>query len=237
MSDVGNQIQLEGRQWTFGGSVPSKFPTHVRSSIPLYEEGHELILGLSDFFIRSDSVIYDLGCSTGELLLKLASHKQEPGIRFIGADSEEGMINEARKNCRHEDRISVRFENIAESEFEPSDFIISYYTMQFLRLDERRQLLSKIFNSLNSGACFVFFEKVYAPDAQIQDILSGLYTDFRLSKGHTEKEIISKSKSLRGILESRTSQENSDLLRNAGFKRTGMILKALNFEGWMAVKD
>jgi len=237
MSDVGNQIKLEGRQWTFGGSVPSKFPTHVRSSIPLYEEGHELILGLSDFFIRSDSLVYDLGCSTGELLLKLAAHKKEQGIRFIGADSEEGMISEARKNCIHEERISVRFEDVTHLIFEPSDFIISYYTMQFLRLEERRQLLSNIYNALKPGGCFVFFEKVFAPDAMLQDLLSGLYTDFRISKGHSEKEIISKSKSLRGILESRTSQENSEMLNDAGFTRTGMILKALNFEGWFAVKN
>ncbi len=237
MSDVGNQIQLEGKSWTFGGPVPSKFPTHVRSSIPLYEEGHELILGLSDFFVRSDSVVYDLGCSTGELLLKLASWKKDSGIRFIGADSEEGMVEEALKNCRHEGRITIRSADAAAMDFEPADFIISYYTLQFIRLEQRKALIKKIHDSLRPGGCFVFFEKVYAPDAQLQDIISSLYNDFRISRGHTEKEITAKNKSLRGILESLTSAENSEMLRSSGFTKTGMIFKALSFEGWIAIRS
>lgn len=236
MSDVGNQIQLEGHRWTFGGSVPSKFPSHVRSSIPLYEEGHELILGLSDYFVRPDSVVYDIGCSTGELLLKLAAYKSDHGIRFIGVDSEEGMVREALKNCGHEERISVRLQDASAMEFEPTDFVISYYTLQFLRLEHRRNIIKKIYKSLKPGGCFVLFEKVHSRDGRVQDIVSSLYTDFRLNRGHSEKELLHKNKSLRGILESLTSEENAAMLKEAGFADSELIMKALGFEGRIALK-
>ncbi len=44
---------------------------HVSKSVPLYREGHDLILKISDYFIKDDSICYELGTSTGVLSYKL----------------------------------------------------------------------------------------------------------------------------------------------------------------------
>ena len=59
MKSVGDNISAEKANWTFGGDVANSFDDHVSKSVPLYKEGHILVSGLSDFFIKNDS-FYDI---------------------------------------------------------------------------------------------------------------------------------------------------------------------------------
>ncbi|MCR4336296.1 MAG: methyltransferase, partial [Candidatus Omnitrophica bacterium] len=69
---AGENINVAEASWSFGGDVPKKFSEHVKRSVPYYEDGHQLICKISDFFIRKGSICYDLGVSTGNLTRKLA---------------------------------------------------------------------------------------------------------------------------------------------------------------------
>ena len=44
--------------------------------MPFYDEGHDLVCYLSDFFCQSDSVCYELGVSTGQLIKKVLAITQ-----------------------------------------------------------------------------------------------------------------------------------------------------------------
>ena len=48
---VGENISVENASWSFGGDVPKTFEEHVSRSVPLYNEGHDLICNISDFFL------------------------------------------------------------------------------------------------------------------------------------------------------------------------------------------
>src|SRR5262245_26134522 len=93
---VGDGIAAENANWSFAGSVADTFDDHVSKSVPLYAEGHELVRGLSDFFVNADSLVYELGCSTATLTLALAQHQSaKPKARFVGIDVEADMITKA----------------------------------------------------------------------------------------------------------------------------------------------
>ena len=40
--------------WTFSGKLPDVFYSHIKKSVPLYEEGHKIILQTSDFFLKDN---------------------------------------------------------------------------------------------------------------------------------------------------------------------------------------
>lgn len=235
-SAVGDEITVAGRAWSFGGDVPRVFDQHVQKSVPLYADGHQLIVRLSDFFVTRDSVVYDIGCSTGALLRKLAERHSDPGLRFIGLDREAAMIEEARRKCSEDSRIELEIAEVHEVPLKKADLIISYYTMQFLHPKHRQTTFNQIFESLNWGGAFLLFEKVRAPDARFQDIVTQLYTEFKEDMGYSSDEILAKSRSLKGVLEPFSTQGNLDLLQRAGFKDCMTILKYLNFEGFLAIK-
>ncbi len=105
---VGQKISAENAAWTFGNNVPDTFVEHIKVSVPLYETGHDLICQVSDFFVKPDSHVYEIGTSTGELLAKLARHNaHKPAARFIGMDVESAMVASARKHCAEIAAITI----------------------------------------------------------------------------------------------------------------------------------
>ena len=170
---VGDNIQSENGNWKFSGKTVDNFDAHVSKSVPLYNEGHDLINKLSDYFIQDNSVIYEIGTSTGELLIKLAQyHKNRPSVKFIGIDIEEDMIAKANEKKKQLGLKNVEFicDSAVAADYEPADMFISYYTMQFIRPSERQRMLDKIYENLRWGGALAMFEKVRAPDARFQDI-------------------------------------------------------------------
>ncbi|HWR59873.1 MAG TPA: hypothetical protein VN328_13380, partial [Thermodesulfovibrionales bacterium] len=83
---LGDSISAENARWTFGGGIAEHFDSHIRRSVPFYQDGHDLILKLSDFFIYNGSLVYDLGCSTGSLTSRLGIRSAGKDVRIIGID-------------------------------------------------------------------------------------------------------------------------------------------------------
>lgn len=234
---VGQKIEAANAGWTFGNDVPATFVDHIRQSVPLYEMGHDLICQLSDFFVRNDSVVYEIGTSTGELIRKLAEHNAaKTGARWIGLDVEPAMIRAAEKHCAELPNVAILNADARHHEMESADLIVSYYTMQFVPPRYRQDLFDKLYASLNWGGALIMFEKVRAPDARFQDMIMQLYNDFKTRNGFTSDEIIEKSRSLKGVLDPFSTQGNLDLMARAGFKDVTTVQKYLCFEGFLAIK-
>jgi tRNA (cmo5U34)-methyltransferase len=215
------------------------FDKHIAKSVPLYEEGHNLICDMSDFFIKPKSLCYEIGCSTGTLTLRLAAHHQnKPEAHFIGIDIEEDMIKKAESKLSKEKDLNVSFlaEDVMNLEINEADLIICYYTAQFIKTSVRQNLMNSIYEKLNWGGALFLFEKVRGADARFQDILTSLYNDYKLREGYSAEEIIGKSRSLKGVLEPFSTQGNLDMLKRAGFIDINTVQKYLCFEGFLAIK-
>ncbi|HAI96696.1 MAG: methyltransferase [Cycloclasticus sp.] len=236
---VGDGIGAQRGNWKFSGEASANFDAHVSKSVPLYTEGHQLICDLSDFFIKPDSTIYEVGCSTGSLTLKLAQHNiNKPDAQFIGVDIESDMIEVANKKALDHDDLNIEFlcEDMINVDMKKADMIICYYTIQFVRPSVRQDLINKLYQNLNWGGSLLLFEKVRGSDARFQDVLTALYTDYKLRTGYTPDDIITKSRSLKGVLEPFSSLANIEMLNRAGFSDINTIMKYLCFEGFLAIK-
>lgn len=234
---VGDGIGAGNAGWTFAGEVAKSFSAHVRRSVPLYDEGHELICRVSDYFVHEHSLVYELGVSTGALLGRLVErHGGKRGVRFVGIDREAAMLEQARQECGDRSGMEWQCADINLFDYEPADLIVAYYTVQFVPPRIRQDLIRQVFNALNWGGAFILFEKVRAPDARFQDIATGIHTDFKLEQGFDAEEILNKARSLKGVLEPFSTQGNLDLLSRAGFLDVMTIMKHIPVEGFLAIK-
>ncbi|PLS19779.1 Strongly to SAM-dependent methyltransferase YecO [Bacillus sp. M6-12] len=224
-------------QWSFNQEVSHVFDNHVRQSVPLYDSMQQVITQLSDFFVQPNTVIYDLGCATGETIFHINQRHKEKKATFIGIDDSESMLQKAiEKNHDHE-HIHFVHQSIENYTFEQkSNLILSVLTIQFIPIEKREMVIRNIYNALNKGGAFLFVEKCYAEQSKIQDIFTQLYHDEKEIHGLTPQEIREKDKSLRGVLNSMTAVENNQLLQSSGFSTVEVFFKYLNFTGFLAIK-
>jgi len=241
MAKTGDNINSDNANWKFSGKMVNDFESHVSKSVPIYTRGHELIIKLSDFFIKDDSTVYDLGCSTGKLLIDLIKHnKHKEKSKYIGVDIEKDMIkfakSQQKKSNINSRKLKFYTKDVTKYNLDSSDLIISYFTVQFVHPKHRQNLINKIYKSLNWGGAFLFFEKVRYNDARFQDIFTTLYTDYKLERGYSHEEIINKTRSLKGVMEPFSTQGNIDLLKRAGFEDITTVVTDICFKGFLAIK-
>ena len=231
-----SRIDALNASWTFD-NIADDFEAHVSKSVPFYAASHELVCSLSDYFLEDDSLIYELGCSTGLLSRQiLARHPNRDALRLIGIDSVQSMVDKATALSANETRSSFICDDLTTCTLNACSLICSFYTLQFIHPHYRQDVVNKIYDSLNWGGAFIVFEKVRAPDARFQDITTQVYTDFKLSQGFDESEIINKARSLKGVLEPFSTQGNLDLFKRAGFVDILTVFKWSCFEGFLAIK-
>ena len=240
MSNVGEGLSSFRGKWDFSNIDLENFEPHVEKSVPGYEEGHSYIQILSDYFLSDNSKFYDIGCSTGNLIKKISKYnKQKSNIDFFGIEPVSGFEELFKKNilnCDASHNILFLNEKIQEIELSSCDMIVSFYSIQFIHPRDRQEIFNKIYNSLNWGGGFFLFEKVRAPDARFQDMISNAYIEYKQAMGYEDSEIIQKQLSLKGVLEPFTSKANVDFLTRAGFTDIITIYKNLCFEGILAIK-
>ena len=238
MSKNPKGIMAKNSSWTFKGNIAKKFSSHISKSVPYYQDGHKLIANLSDFFLKDNSICYDIGSSTGTMLNQIAYRHKAKKIIYYGIETVPEMIREAKKNSKGKTSTKISFINkdVGKIKLKKSDLIISYYTIQFIPPKNRQIIIDKIYKSLNWGGAFIMFEKIRASDARFQDIYSLMYNDFKLKNGFSEKEIINKSRSLKGVLEPFSNRGNTDLLKRAGFKDIITVFQWLCFKGFLCIK-
>ena len=235
MTNVGDSINATNAAWSFGGNTVLNFEDHVSKSVPFYQEGQDLICQISDFFLKSDSICYELGTSAGTLVNKLATYHKDKGTQFIGIDHVEDMIDYAKTHYQTQNLHFV-LDDVLTHDYQHSDLFLAYYLLQFIHPSQRQDLVQIIYNQLRWGGAFICFEKVRAPDPRFQDLATSLYTDYKLKQGYSPDEIISKSRSLKGVLEPFSSQGNIDLFKRAGFVDIMTIEKYICFEGFLCIK-
>jgi tRNA (cmo5U34)-methyltransferase len=233
---VDTNINQHNAGWSFE-NISEDFDSHIQKSIPLYDLGHKLVCHYSDFFLKADSVVYDIGCSTGQMLARLAArHEQKRELRLIGVDTVADMIGKARRLADRDPRLSFVHGNALDLEFEPADMMVANNTIQFLPPRVRQDMINRIYQSLNWGGAFFMFEKVRAPDGRFQDYANQVYMEFKLDNGFSESEIVNKSRAIKGVMEPFSTQGDLDLLKRAGFTDVMSIQKYVCFEGFLAIK-
>ena len=218
-------------KWEFNEEVAQCFDKHVRQSVFMYEEFHNSIINMSKFFIEDNTNILDVGTSTGELLMKLPYN---PTCRYIGIDTEKGMINKAQEKL--EDKYELQVGDILNYNIVNCSLITMVLVLQFIKNKDKESALQNIYNSLNEGGAFIFVDKIKTPVLDIHDMYNDLYYDFKRENGLTDTEIIDKNVSLRGVQKCLTVEENIQLIKNVGFKNLDIFLKYNNFVGIIALK-
>ncbi len=237
--NVGGKLNIS-KNWKFTKNVSREFDKHVNQSIPSYEDLQIYIASLSQFFIKDDQIIYDIGCATGQTAKKIIDFVSEDiKFKILCVDSQKEMINVARKKFNKKilnKKIKFLHDDILKMKLKKNNLIISCLLLNFLSKSNQVKLLRKIYKSLNIGGGLILVDKVFSTNSQQQTIFDQMYSDFKLKKKLTAKAIINKQISLRSSMTLNKAEENIKDLKKVGFKKVDIFYKWFNFIGTICIK-
>ena len=82
MTLVDKNIQGESASWSFV-NIAENFDEHVCKSVPLYDDGQDLVCKLSDFFMPENATVVEIGTATGVLAEKFLSNVYRYRRRYL----------------------------------------------------------------------------------------------------------------------------------------------------------
>ena len=216
---------IEGESWVFNKNVAKTFDLHVKQSLPFYDSIQKYISILSEWFIKDNSNIYDLGCSTGETAKNIFEFNRKRKIKFnyVGLDNSPQMIKLAKQKIKNKN-IRFKTADINKVSFKKnSDLFICLLTFPFLKLNERKKLLKNVYNSLKVGGSLIFVDKIYSENPLVQDIFTQILFDSKIENKLTTTQILNKAKSLRGSMNLYQQPEIIKFCQEAGFKKNDVF--------------
>ena len=235
-----NLIKISN-SWKFNRNVSINFDNHVVQSIPFYKEINKTIVALSEFFMKENSKVYDLGCSTGNISSSLIKLNLPHTISIYAIDKQKHMLEVAKKkikklNINKNTKIKFLHQDVLKSKLDKNNLTICSLIFPFLKKNDQSNLLKKIYKSLEKGGAVIILDKILSNNVEFEIMFNQIYFDFKKEKNIKSIEIIKKAKSLRSIHSLKSQKETENLLYKVGFKKVENFFKFIHFSGFIAIK-
>jgi tRNA (cmo5U34)-methyltransferase len=205
----------------------------------MYQECQDLAVHWCAKYAKPSTSVYDLGCSTGKLLLKLAEELEYPqNIKLIGLDNSAAMLKKAKETLKKSPCSCAMVEADLNKKLsiENASVVIMNYTLQFVQLDNRSAILKSIYDGLISGGSLILIEKVKSEIPDLNKTFIEFHHQFKEENGYSKLEISQKREALENVLIPWTVEQNSELIKSAGFSTVDLFFKWNNFAGFIALK-
>jgi tRNA (cmo5U34)-methyltransferase len=235
------QAEATPHDFVFDAQVANVFDDMLDRSVPFYSEVQRMVVELAALHLDEDGVVYDVGSSTGNTLIGIAS-AIDPArrVRLVGLEPSAAMRDHCLRKVSsvpRPERIEVRPDTIESRQDLPGARVVCMlYTLQFVRPIHRPRVLKMVFDSLRPGGCLLLAEKILADDSDLRRQYIDLYHDYKLRSGYTATEIARKREALENVLVPFSDEENVQLLREVGFTGVEHAFRWYNFALYLAVK-
>ncbi len=224
-------------RFEFNETVVRVFDDMLGRSVPLYKECLELTVRMAKHFARPKQSVYDLGCSTGTLLARLAKELPESST-LVGVDNSPDMLKKARRKLKHRGERCQLIEADLEDELDIVNacVVVMNYTLQFVPPKRRGKMLKSIRAGLSPGGVLIVIEKIVGNSEQTNDLFIDEHHRFKEQHGYSKLEIARKRQALEQVLVPLTAEKNERALKRAGFSEVETFFRWCNFAGWIAIK-
>jgi len=226
----------------FNEEVAQVFDDMVTRSVPMYKDVTKAVVEWAREFYTEGSRIYDIGCSTGttiEAICRDFSINNRSGS-FVGIDTSEAMLKRAEiklKPWLSEHEISLRTENASKTPFSNASLVVMNYTLQFVPVYSRLDLLKSIYSGLNKDGILILADKVKSESPKLNQTQTKFYEKFKERAGYSQTEIERKKEALDNVLVPLTFDKQMEMVRAAGFEHVEPVYKWNNFVTLIAVKS
>ncbi len=224
--------------FTFNENVVGVFPDMIRRSVPGYSTVIAMTGLLAARHARPGARIYDLGCSLGASLLSAARHTETRDCQIIGIDNSAAMLQSCRELIDRElpdNSVELIEGDVVAQNYTNGCVFIMNYTLQFIPVEQRLPLLSKIRRALSPGDVLILSEKIEIAAPEMDALMIDLHHDFKRAQGYSDLEVAQKRQALENVLIPETREAHAQRLRTAGFSHSEFWFQCFNFASLVAI--
>lgn len=215
------------KDWSFEGFA-NDFDSHVREQLPWYELVTESVAYIARNYLPTYGLIYDIGCSTGNMSKALFPLIDERMGTILALDNDDSMVKAYQHNIIR-NRVGVLQARAEEFDYEEFDVAIVFLTAMFLSVDTQAVFIDKLYDQLKVGGAIIIVDKTCEDEGYFSTVMKRLTMYWKLKNGANAEDIINKELSLSGV----QRPIDSDLLRMFGAKQ---FFQLGEFKGWVIEK-
>ena len=223
----------------FDRSVVNVFPDMIQRSVPGYQTIISAIGLLAQRYAQAHSVCYDLGCSLGAASFSMRHQISATDCKIIAVDNSEAMTQQLRTNLSRDTggiEVDCQCVDIRDVVISNASVVVLNFTLQFIPIEDRQALLSKIYRGLLPGGILILSEKLRFDDQRQQELQTDLHHAFKKSQGYSDLEISQKRSALENVLLAETFGTHQQRLHNIGFSSTEVWFQYFNFASMISLK-
>ena len=224
----------------FDEKVAEVFPDMIQRSVPGYGTMISTIGILAAKYAQPNSRCYDLGCSLGAVSLSMRQRINQPGCKVIAVDNSEAMIERGLELLASDSSSRVPVEMVCADiqgiAIEDASVVVLNFTLQFIPLDDRLALITRIHKGLKPGGALILSEKMAFDDQIKQDFHTEAHHDFKRANGYSNLEISQKRTALERVMIPESLNCHKRRLQEAGFPMSEVWFQCFNFASMAAIK-
>jgi len=226
--------------FSFDEKVVNVFPDMIQRSVPGYGTLISTIGIMAARYAQADSHCYDLGCSLGAVTLSMRQRITQENCDIIAVDNSAAMIEKGQRLLADDKSSEVPVElvcaDIHDVEIKKASVVVLNFTLQFIPVEERLELLQRIYQGLKPGGVLILSEKLAFEDETQDNFHVDSHHDFKRSNGYSDLEISQKRSALENVLIPETLAEHQQRLQQAGFEFIEKWFQCFNFVSMVAIK-
>ena len=225
------------KPFEFNKRVVDVFPDMIERSVPGYPLTISMIGVMADDYVQEGTNVYDLGCSLGAVSLAIEQGLKNKKCNIKAIDNSQAMIDSCKENIPNEsNNIEFILNDILDTEIINASVVVMNFTLQFIPVEQRKNLIEKIYSGLLPGGVLILSEKVIFDDDVENKTMAHLHHHMKELNGYGKLEIASKREALEDVLVPESIDTHSQRLNTSGFCRTFIWLKCFNFVSFVAIK-
>ena len=225
--------------FAFDDRVARVFPDMIKRSVPGYTTVVAMTGLIAARYAKTDTLLFDLGCSLGASTLSMRQHTLPSGSRIVGVDNSEAMLAQCRTiidTDSHDTPVDLVCADLAQVKVENASVVVLNWTLQFVPLEQRSAVIAGIYDGLAPGGVLLLSEKVSFEDPHLDALNIDLHHEFKRANGYSDLEIANKRSALENVLVPETLASHRSRLAKAGFESSDVWFQCFNFASLVAIK-
>jgi tRNA (cmo5U34)-methyltransferase len=180
--------------WTFKSvEIADGFDRHVREQLPWYDLMTGAVAHIARHYITPNSLVYDLGCSTGNIGKAIAETLKSRNARLVAVDNAEEM------ESLYSGPGNFLCSDIETVLINPFSVAICFLSLMFLTKKSRKELLAKLVAKCEPGGIVIVVDKTESVGGYLGTAISRLTIAAKASTNTPPADIIAKELSLAGV--------------------------------------